>query len=363
MKNISIYIKGNRQSTAYYRIYQYFDNMPEFERHFHTMMSDSFHDRYMPISRQPVYIKVAAYMHIYIRMFLALLSDCLRPPDYVVIHKRVISRFMPCTFNAMLRYIHRHGAKIIWDFDDHIVANNEVTQRQFDTYSEMADAIVVTHEYLRNLIRSEFRHKTVTLPTTDGDMYRIFRDGNINTVRLRSMEKEVNLVWVGTSVNLKYLYGIVGVLEHTAASLKAKDGRSLRLHVVCDKPLVAQSKTLDIINTKWSRNRAIEAMLTSHIGIMPLVDDVFTKGKGGFKLVQYISIGLPCIGSAVGFNSKVVSGGCGILVSLDSDWEMAILKLSDKDTWQEYSDNAFHHWNEQFGYQKNLDTWRRLLGE
>lgn len=363
MKRISIYIKGNRQSTAYYRIYQYFDNMPEYERHFHTMMSDSFHDRYMPISRQPAYIKAAAYIHIYIRMLMALLADCISKPDYIVIHKRVISRFMPRTFNAMLRYMHRHGVKIMWDFDDHIVANHEVTQRQFDTYSDIADTITVTHEYLRDLIKPEYRHKAVIIPTTDGDMYRMFRDGDINAARLKTMEREVDLVWVGTSVNLGYVAGIVGILDKTAADMKAKDGRKLRLNIVCDKPLDAHAKTLDIVNTKWSRNGAIEAMRTSHIGIMPLVDDVFTKGKGGFKLVQYISIGLPCIGSDVGFNSKVVSGGVGILVSSDEDWEAAILKLSDKRSWQEYSEKAFNHWNELFSYQKNLDTWHMLLGE
>lgn len=361
MKKISIYIKGNRQSTAYYRIYQYFDNMNEYMRIYHTMMSDSFHDRYMPISRQPICIKVVAYVHIYIRMFMALLSDCIRKPDYIVIHKRVISRFMPKVFNMMLRYVHRHGVKIMWDFDDHIVANHEVTQRQFDIYSELANTITVTHDYLRDLVKKEYRHKVVILPTTDGDMYSLFRDKDINSSRLRKLSEEVSLVWVGTSVNLDYLRGIVGILDKTALDMKAKDGRKLSLRVVCDKPLEVKTKTLEIVNIKWSRSGAIATMRDSQIGIMPLVDDVFTKGKGGFKLVQYISIGLPCIGSNVGFNSKVITNDCGVLVSSVDDWEDAIFCVSDKQRWLEYSNNAFRHWNEQFSYERNLTTWRGLL--
>ncbi len=364
MKSISIYIKGNRNSTAYYRIYQYFDRMPEHRVGYHTMMSDAFHDRYMPISRQPLHIKVLAWLHIYWRMLTALLSDLRRRPDILVIHKRVISRFTPPSYNLLLRIIHRRGTRIIWDFDDHIMANHEVTQRQFLRYAHMADDITVTHEFLQQLVPQDCRQKTHILPTTDGDMYaRHATDASIQQERLRTLTSAVRLVWVGTSTNLPFVDNVLPLLDAAAQALHQQDGRTMLLEVVCDKPLTPSRplQHLALANTPWTRSASIHAMERAHVGIMPLPDTVFTQGKGAFKLVQYLSIGLPVAGSAVGYNKQVVTPSCGRLVGSDGDWTSALLALLDASTWATMSEAAYNHWTAHFSYNANLQTWRNLI--
>jgi len=59
----------------------------------------------------------------------------------------------------------------------------------------------------------------------------------------------------------------------------------------------------------WSKNREIEDLLQFDIGIMPLSDDVWTRGKGGFKALQYMALGIPAVASPVGVNTEIIDHG------------------------------------------------------
>lgn len=360
MKKVSVYVKGDRNSTAYYRIYQYLDNIDGIQCKYRMMMSPTVHNRYMPISKQPIFVKVLVYIHIYCRMLCALLSDLRKCPDVIVIHRRIISRFMPLSYRLLLSVLKKRGARIIWDFDDNIIESGEMSKKTFSFFSEIADEIIVTHNALKELVNHANHSKVNIMPTTDGDMYKLFQNSAINNNRLTTMENELALVWVATSSNLKYLEEVVPFLDDAAEDL-IKRGKVVRLLVVCDQPLVLHCRFLTINNIKWSRDKAIDAMCQGHIGIMPLKDNDFTRGKGGFKLVQYMSIGLPCIGSNVGFNKYVLAEGAGFLVEKREDWIEAVSQLSDRDIWKEYSVSAYDRWHCLFSYEDNLRCWKELI--
>ena len=360
MKKASVYVKGDRNSTAYYRIYQYLDNITDIQCEYKMMMSPYIHNKYMPISKQPIWIKVLVYLHIYMRMLFALVKDLIQAPDVIVIHRRIISRFMPLSYKCLLTLLKMRKTKIVWDFDDNITEVGEVSLSTFDFYSKISDIIIVTHNYLKDMVKDEYRGKVEIMPTTDGDMYKCFEDDSLNTQRLSDFNEELRLVWVATSSNLKYLNDIIPTLETTATKIKEQNKR-LKLVVVCDFPLKHNCHILSVENIKWTRNAAIEAMKYGHIGLMPLANNSFTKGKGGFKLVQYMSIGLPCIGSNVGYNTHVLSNNAGILVNSDQDWEDAIITLSNIDVWKQYSKNAYDQWNAQFSFIANLNRWKCIL--
>ena len=109
-------------------------------------------------------------------------------------------------------------------------------------------------------------------------------------------------------------------------------------------------------------------MLKAHIGIMPLLNIKRSMGKGGFKLVQYMSAGLPSIASAIGYNENVVADGeTGYLVD-DTEstdcWADAVMKLSsDRERWERFSKASAEKWEEDFSFERNLDFWRRELSE
>lgn len=360
MKNVSVYVKGDRNSTAYYRIYQYLDNIEDVKCKYRMMMSPYIHNRYMPISKQSIWIKIYTYLHIYVRMLIALVKDVIFPPNVIVIHRRIISRFMPLSYRCLLILLKYRQTKIIWDFDDNITESREVSISTFRFYSRISNTIIVTHNFLKEMIPYKYQHKVMIMPTTDGDMYKYFEHNALNKQRLLDIDKELRLVWVATSSNLKYLNEIIPILEKTALEFYERN-LNLKLNVVCDFPLQHSCKYLCVENIKWTRDSAINAMKYGHIGLMPLANNLFTKGKGGFKLVQYMSIGLPCIGSNVGYNSHVLYDGAGILVNTNQDWEDAIKFLSTKEIWTQYSIKAYNRWKTEFAYESNLDKWKCLF--
>lgn len=361
MKKVSVYVKGDRNSTAYYRIYQYFDKISSLNFSYHIMYPLWVQNKYMPVSKQPRLLQVIIYILAVIKVFCDLFTDTfLDTPNVIVVHKRIISRFMPKTFKFMLNRCHTKGCKIIWDYDDHLVAGHEMSQSTFNYFASLADIIVVTHDYLKSLLPESALSKVNILPTTDGDMYNIYEENDLCAERRLTLNDSLNLVWVATSGNIKNLTPVIPYIDKAAEILKIQD-TNVTLHVICDKPIEVATNALVIDNIKWTRDAAIDEMRKAHIGIMPLQNNEFNKGKGGFKLVQYISIGLPCIGSNVGFNEQVITRDCGILTNDDKEWTSAIINLADKDTWESYSSNAYKHWLDSFSFENNLNFWKQAL--
>jgi glycosyltransferase involved in cell wall biosynthesis len=83
---------------------------------------------------------------------------------------------------------------------------------------------------------------------------------------------------------------------------------------------------LDLI--EWSEDSEIAAVRSMSIGIMPLLDRPFERGKSGFKLIQYMACGLPVMASPVGVNSSIVEEGRnGFLASSEQEWESGLRRL------------------------------------
>lgn len=361
MKRISVYVKGDRNSASYYRIYQYLDKLDEVKCIYRMQMSAKVYREWMPISGKPIYIKAIVYIYIYFRVLFNLLKDWINVPDVIVLHRTFIGRYMPTVFRVLIKNIVSRGTKLIWDYDDQIVVNGEVTQFVFNYFTKLATHVVVTHDYLKSLLPFAYQYKAIILPTTDGDMYQLFVSSDVNAKRLSSLHKRVVLVWVATSVNMLFLEKIIPKLDEAARLLKEKDGRILVIKVICNASLFSKCKYLIVENVYWTREKAIQGMMESHIGIMPLMNNEFTRGKGGFKLVQYLSIGLPCIGTDVGFNSSVITQECGCLITEENDWISAILRLSNLILWGSYSECAYQQWNLHFSYERNMFVWKGLI--
>ena len=171
-------------------------------------------------------------------------------------------------------------------------------------------------------------------------------------------------MWVGTSSNLFNLYSILEELDSYANIMKRNHGKNVILNVVCNKSIVFTSKHLVINNILWSREIAANAIATSHIGIMPLLDNTFALGKGGFKLIQYMASGLPVVASSVGFNKSVVNDLYGRLVDNNqkSEWINSLLCIScNWDVWNKFSHEAHKYWDKEFSYCSNLVVWKNLI--
>lgn len=359
---VSVYSKsGITPATTYYRLYQYFREL-DIDVCYRKQISERMYNSIMPIAQKPMMVKIWAGLVSLFRVSCQLIADQTRRPEYIIVSRRFTNRIFPKAHKWLIKRFVSRGGKLIWDFDDEIIVKHEISRANFDWMSDLASVIVVAGTANKNMVKPEYQEKVRILPTTDGDMYKRFNE-DCRKARLASLEEEVRIVWVGTSVSLPFVAAVCPHFERAAERLRAS-GQKLSLTVVCDSPLEYSANHFQLRNIKWNREEAIRLMLSSHIGIMPLEDNEDTRGKGGFKLIQYLSVGLPIIGSAVGINKKIITDSVGRAVDgLDSaEWEQKVLEfVSSKEKYTSMQEAAYERWKTCYSYDSNLMAWSAIL--
>jgi len=128
---------------------------------------------------------------------------------------------------------------------------------------------------------------------------------------------------VGHPTNLCYLRRLEPVLARLGHRFPG-----LTLRVVCSEPF--ESEALTVENVPWSLIEEVSNLRRLDIGLMPLDDDPWTRGKCGYKALQYMAVGVPVVCSPVGMNSRIVTDGeTGLLAADLNGWERQITRLLD----------------------------------
>jgi len=129
------------------------------------------------------------------------------------------------------------------------------------------------------------------------------------------------VVWIGSPENLIYL----DMLRPALARLTQRHA-ALKLRVICSE--FPDWSDIAIERIAWSAATEAGALATSHIGVMPLTDDAWARGKCAFKLLQYMAAGLPCVASPVGANTEAVLDGItGFHARDNGEWENCLERL------------------------------------
>lgn len=81
---------------------------------------------------------------------------------------------------------------------------------------------------------------------------------------------------------------------------------------------------------KWRLDNEVATLQSFDIGIMVLPDNEWTRGKGGYKLLQYMAVGIPCVASPVGINKELIRDGeNGFLATTEEEWYENLSLLID----------------------------------
>jgi glycosyltransferase involved in cell wall biosynthesis len=156
-----------------------------------------------------------------------------------------------------------------------------------------------------------YSSEVVVIPTTvDTDIYR--------PVARRS-DAAVCVGWTGSMSTIKHLDLLAPVLR----DLQREAG--IRIRVIGDPDYEIDGARVDA--RPWSRATELEDLLPIDIGIMPLPDDEWARGKCGLKALQYMALGIPTVLSPVGVNTQIARQGAAVLARTPAEWADALRAL------------------------------------
>ena len=224
-----------------------------------------------------------------------------RSADLVWIGKELVQGYE--TFERLLK------RPRVMDVDDAIWLNLPLGRLATPDIARAMDAVIVGNNYLAEFF-SRYCPNIYVLPTAiDLDRYEPRPD-------LRQAEAEKFVIgWTGLACNYKYLMPIEPVLqrflrEHDRAELMLLSNRTWK-----SKLLPAEK----IRFVPWSTENEAGTLHSMSVGIMPLTDDKWTRGKCSFKMLQYMAVGLPVVVSPVGMNKEILAKGQPGLAAADAE--------------------------------------------
>lgn len=221
------------------------------------------------------------------------------------------------------RLISGMGVKIIYDFDDAIWLSNVSESNKELEYLKrptkikyllhIADCVIAGNPYLADYAKQFNAHVKVIPTTIDTDTYK-------PCVRFRN-KKVVSIGWSGSLTTILHFDFITPILEEIQKKFQDK----VEFLVVGAKSY--QHERLNIKSIAWTAETEVASLNHFDIGIMPLPDNNWTRGKCGLKALQYMALGIPAVVSDVGVNASIVRNGKDGFVAKSSQEWVAYLSL------------------------------------
>jgi glycosyltransferase involved in cell wall biosynthesis len=225
----------------------------------------------------------------------------------------------PAWFEKQIR---RAGVPYIFDFDDAVFvsykspANGYLSYLKFPaktaTICRLAAHVTAGNPYLADYAR-QFNPNVAVIPTTiDTDKY---------TPEYRAEQPEVPVIgWSGSFSTVQHLDTIRGALQRLAREEK------FILRVIGTP--VYKLEGVETEAMQWRAATEIQDLRPFDIGVMPLPDDDWSKGKCGLKALQFMALGVPTICSPVGVNTDIIQDGAnGMLATTEDDWVEKLRQL------------------------------------
>ncbi|PYQ90459.1 MAG: glycosyl transferase family 1 [Acidobacteria bacterium] len=129
--------------------------------------------------------------------------------------------------------------------------------------------------------------------------------------------------WIGSPTTATYIAGLDRALR------RVRERHSFRLRVSGASSSVTM-KGIDVENVPWTLDDEVRLFNTCDIGVYPLADDEWSRGKCGFKAIQFMACGVPVVASAVGVNREIIQDGVnGFLAATETEWVEKIQRLID----------------------------------
>ena len=240
----------------------------------------------------------------------------LRAADVVVLHQIKLSAMEARLFASVSR-------RRVFDVDDAIYVrkprglgekadDSPWRKRKFAATCRWADVVAAGNDVLAGAARASAQAIAVLPTSIDTAAYQ---------PTTATSADPPTIVWIGSPENLVYLEMIRPALARLSLRYK-----TLKMRVICSRFPDWLEVTVERI--AWSTASEAKMLATAHIGVMPLTDDEWARGKCAFKLLQYMAAALPCVASPVGANTEaVIDRVNGFHARNIDDWEQHLGSL------------------------------------
>ncbi|MEA1954183.1 MAG: glycosyltransferase family 4 protein [Campylobacterota bacterium] len=347
--------------SSRYRFYNY---RACFKKHDIEMeIKPFFSKRYFQVSDK--IIKLFVVLFSYLKRFISVCQILIFKKKYdLLLLEYELFPYFPAWFEYLLK---KRGIKYIVDYDDAIfhkydMHDNKIIQgllkNKIGKVVEYADTVIVCNGYLEAYAK-KYNGDTFRLPTV------VLLDRYKKEMEAFQKNKDDIFVigWVGSRTTSVYILEILPAIEkfivkypHVRFDLVGFDRRLLSYED-------AEQYHINIID--WAEEKEIEHILNFDVGIMPLHDDPWSRGKCGFKLVQYMSCKKPVVASPVGMNCTLVQNDKnGFLVETVHEWYDAFEKLYlDENLREVMAKHNYYHIETEYNHTMNCQKYVNLLQE
>jgi glycosyltransferase involved in cell wall biosynthesis len=204
---------------------------------------------------------------------------------------------------------------LVFDVDDAIWLSTPFGRQAVRHVARRADMILAGNGYIADWLSDCSRNIRVHATAVDTDSFRPFpkEDG--------FLRERFAIGWIGTSANLAFLEALEEALQRVLRALS-----DAVLLVVSDRPPAFRDLPGDKVRyIPWNEREEALWINQMDVGLMPLQDDEWARGKCSFKMLQYMACAKPVVVTPVGMNNEVLSlGAVGIPASDPGDWHEAI---------------------------------------
>ena len=259
---------------------------------------------------------------IFIKSYFIRFRNLLRKNDYAVIF--IFREALMTRSTYFERRFRKSKDRLIFDFDD-AIWNFDVSDanKKFGWLKNpgktseiisMCDLIVSGNRYLADYAKHHNDNVIIVPTTIDTNEY--------IKIKNEKSDNKVCIGWSGSITTIKHFEYALPFLKE----LKKKHGEKICFMVIGDNTY--ENQELGIKGISWNKENEVKELSSFDIGIMPLPDDEWAKGKCGLKGLQYMALEIPCVMSPIGVNTEIISEGVnGFLAKDENEWTEKISAL------------------------------------
>lgn len=221
----------------------------------------------------------------------------------------------------VLALVCRLNPRLIFDLDDAIFLN-EHQQGRLNDMLRAAVIVVVGNEYLAEYART-YNERVVVIPSVvDTGLYAPRPEPR------HPGDERIIIGWIGSDPNRGDMVGMEPVFNYVAD----RYGDKVVFRVIARRPLVETIRLRQEF-IPWTLTESRAELQKFDIGLMPLPDTTWNRGKCGFKLIQYMAVGAAPVASPVGVNSEIIEDNVsGYLAETTEQWQQRLSRLIEDET-------------------------------